>query len=96
MNKVWSFAIGLSAWHSGVPLYIVGSLLKIDMTNTIGIETRSWKELWADAPEWLNIINYAFDLVPAKCITWIITEFGVIRPENLLAEVQKRYPWMLE
>lgn len=96
INKVWSFAIGLSAWHSGVPLYIVGSLLKIDMTNKIGIETRSWKELWADAPEGLDILNYAFDLVPAKCITWIITEFGVIRPENLLKEIEKRYPWMLE
>lgn len=95
INKVWSFAIGLSAWHSGIPLYIVGSLLKVDTTNTIGIETRSGKELWADAPEGLDILNYAFDLVPAKCITWIITEFGVIRPENLLSEIEKRYPWML-
>lgn len=96
MNKVWSFAIALSAWHSWVPLYIVGSLLKVDPTNTIGIETRSGKELWADAPVGLDILNYAFDLVPAKCITWIITEFGVIRPENLLSEIKKRYPWMLE
>ncbi|AHB40973.1 hypothetical protein P148_SR1C00001G0163 [candidate division SR1 bacterium RAAC1_SR1_1] len=96
MNKVGSFAIGLSAWHSGVPLYIVGSLLKVDPTNTIGIEARSGKELWADAPADLDILNYAFDLVPAKCITGIITEFGVIRPENLLSEIKKRYPWMLE
>jgi ribose 1,5-bisphosphate isomerase len=96
INKVWSFGIGLSAWHSWIPLYIVGSLLKVDTTETIGIETRSGKELWADAPEWLAILNYAFDLVPAKCITGIITEFGVIRPENLLKEVEARYPWMLE
>lgn len=95
INKVWSFSIALSAWHSGVPLYIVGSLLKVDTTNTIGIETRLGKELWADAPAGLDILNYAFDLVPAKCITWIITEFGVIRPENLLSEIEKRYPWML-
>lgn len=96
INKVWSFSIALSAWHSGIPLYIVWSLLKVDMTNTIWIETRSGKELWPDAPEWLDILNYAFDLVPAKCITWIITEFGVIRPENLVKEIEKRYPWMLE
>lgn len=96
INKVWSFSIALSAWHSGVPLYIVGSLLKVDTTNTIGIETRPGKELWADAPEGLDILNYAFDLVPAKCITWIITEFGVIRPENLVKEIEKRYPWMFK
>lgn len=96
MNKVGSFAIGLSARHSKVPLYIVGSLLKIDMTGTIGIETRAGSELRPEAPAGLEILNYAFDLVPAKCITGIITEFGVIAPENLLEEVKKHYPWMLE
>lgn len=96
INKVWSFSIGLSAWHSGIPLYIVWSLLKVDIEKTIWIEERNWKELRPDAPEWLSIINYAFDMVPAKCITWIVTEFGVIRPENLMKEIQKHYPWMLE
>ncbi|HCB51659.1 TPA: hypothetical protein DEP21_03740 [Patescibacteria group bacterium] len=42
------------------------------------------------------MLNYAFDLVPAKYITGIITEFGVIRPENLLDEVKKHYPWMID
>lgn len=96
INKVWSFSISLSAWHSGIPLYIVWSLLKVDTENTIGIEIRNWKELWPDAPEGLEIVNYAFDKVPHKCITWIITEFGVIRPENLVKEIRKHYPWMLD
>ena len=96
INKIWSFAIWLSAWNSGVPLYVVGSLLKIDVVDKIWIETRSWKELWPEAPEWLNIVNFAFDRIPHKCITWIITEFGVIRPENLMRAVEKYYPRMLE
>ena len=96
INKVWSFAIWLSAWHSGIPLYIVWSLLKVDVEKKIWIEERNGKELRHDAPEWLNIINYAFDMVPYKCITWIITEFGVIRPEKLMKEIQDHYPWMLE
>ena len=96
INKVWSFSIGLSAWHSGIPLYVVWSLLKIDIEKNIWIETRSWEELRPEAPEWLNIVNYAFDMVSPKCITWIVTEFGVIRPENLMREVEKHYPRMLE
>ncbi|MBU0627232.1 hypothetical protein KKG31_05490 [Patescibacteria group bacterium] len=68
-NKVGSFAIALSAWHSKIPVYIVGSLTKLDMENSIKIERRSWKELRADAPKKLEIINYAFDMVPAKFIT---------------------------
>ena len=96
INKVWSFSIWLSARHSGIPLYIVWSLLKIDIEKNIWIETRNWNELRPEAPKWLNIVNYAFDMVSPKCITWIITEFGVIRPENLMKEVEKHYPRMLE
>ena len=95
INKVWSFSIWLSAWHSWIPLYIVWSLLKVDTEKNIWIEVRDGKELWHDAPEGLNIINYAFDMVPAKCITWIVTEFGVIRPENLMKEIKKHYPRMI-
>lgn len=96
INKVWSFSIWLSAWHSGIPLYIIWSLLKIDIEENIWIELRDWKELWPEAPKWLNIINYAFDMIPPKCITWFVTEFGVIRPENLIKEIKKHYPRMLE
>lgn len=96
INKVWSFSIWLSARHSWIPLYIVWSLLKIDIEKTIWIEERDGKELWPEAPEWLNIINYAFDIVPAKCIAGIVTEFGVIRPENLMKEVEMRYPRMIK
>ena len=96
MNKVGSFAISLSAEQSHVPFYVVGSLLKIDMTSTIGIETRSGSELRPEAPAGLDILNYAFDLVPAKYITGIITEFWVIKPQDLLSEVQKHYPRMLD
>jgi translation initiation factor 2B subunit (eIF-2B alpha/beta/delta family) len=96
INKVWSFSIWLSSWHSGIPLYIVWSLLKIDIDQNIWIEERHWKELWPEAPDGLNIINYAFDMVPPKCITWIVTEFWVFRPENLMKEVKKYYPRMLE
>ena len=96
INKIWSFSIWLSAWNSWVPLYIVWSLLKVDTMDKVWIETRSGKELWPEAPDWLDIVNFAFDRVPHKCITWIITEFGVIRPENLMREIKKHYSRMLE
>lgn len=93
-NKVWSFSIALSAWHSKIPVYIVGSLTKIDTENTVKIEQRSSKELRPDAPKWLDIINYAFDMVPAKFITGIITEYGIIKPKDIKKAVKRYYPWM--
>lgn len=95
-NKVGSFSIALAAWHSKIPVYIVGSLLKVDTENTVKIEQRSGQELRADAPKWLEIINYAFDMVPAKFITWIITEYGIIKPKDIKKSVKKWYPWMIK
>jgi len=95
-NKVGSFSIALAAWHSKIPVYIVGSLLKVDTENTVKIEQRSGQELRSDAPKWLKIINYAFDMVPAKFITWIITEYGIIKPKDIKKSLKKWYPWMIK
>jgi translation initiation factor 2B subunit (eIF-2B alpha/beta/delta family) len=95
-NKVGSFSIALAARHSKVPVYVVGSLFKVDTDNTVKIEQRSGQELWADAPKGLKIINYAFDLVPAKFITGIITQYGVIKPKDIKKAVKKQYPWMMK
>lgn len=95
-NKVGSFGIALSAWHSKIPVYVVGSLTKVDTENSVKIEKRSGKELRADAPKWIEILNYAFDIVPAKFITGIITEYGVIKPKDIKKSVKKYYPWMVK
>lgn len=50
-NKIGSFSLALSAWHSKIPVYVVGSLTKIDTENTVKIEQRSGKELRAEAPK---------------------------------------------
>ncbi len=95
-NKVGSFSIALAAWHSKIPVYIVGSLTKVDTENTVKIEQRSGQELRSNAPKWLEILNYAFDMVPAKFITWIITEYGIIKPKDIKKTVKKYYPWMIK
>lgn len=95
-NKVGSFAIAFAAWHSKIPVYVVGSLTKVDTENTVKIEQRSGKELRSDAPKWLDILNYAFDMVPAKFITGIITEYGIIKPKDIKKIVKKNYPRMLK
>ena len=93
-NKVGSFGIALAARHSKIPFYVVGSLMKIDTGNTVKIEKRSGKEVRPDAPKGLEIINYAFDKVPAKFITGIITEYGVIKPKDIKKMIKKNYPRM--
>ena len=96
INKVWSFGICSTAAHSKIPVYIAWNLLKTDIHNDVHIETRDSSEVWPDKPEELEIINFAFDQIPAKYITWIITEFWIIKPTELKETVTKYYPWMVE
>ena len=96
INKVWSFWICSTAFHSKIPVYIAGNLLKTDIHDDVHIETRNPQEVWPDKPEELEIINFAFDQIPGKYITWIITEFWIIKPSELKESVKKNYPWMAE
>jgi ribose 1,5-bisphosphate isomerase len=99
INKIGSYGISLSAFYEKIPLYIVVSLLKVKKgvynILDIPIETRSCKEVWTDAPKDLNIINLAFDILPSEFITGFITEFGILKPEEIKDIVAKNYPRLL-
>lgn len=95
INKIGSFGICATAYHSKIPVYIAWNLLKADVHNDVSIESRDPKEIWPDKPEELEIINFAFDQIPGKYITWIITEFWIVKPSEFKDTVKKHYPWML-
>lgn len=99
INKIGSYGISLSAFHEKIPLYIVVSLLKIKKgvynILDIPIEIRSCNEVWADAPKGLDIVNLAFDIIPSEFITGFITEFGILKPEEVKDAVAKNYPRLL-
>jgi len=95
LNKIGSFSIALAAYTSKIPVYLAGSLLK-KTTQKMEIELRSKKEIWSAAPKGIEIINYAFDRIPAQLITGYITEFGIIKPSEVDKYVKKYYPWVLK
>ncbi len=95
LNKVGSFGIELSAYTSKIPDYLAGSLLK-KSTQKMEIELRSRAEVWPGGPKSVNIVNYAFDRIPAQLITGYITEFGIIKPSEVDKYVKKYYPWTLK
>lgn len=94
INKVGSFGIALACFVSKVPLYISANLLKVDVSDDIPVESRDFKELWEKAPKGLEILNFAFDLVPAKYITGFITEFGIVHPKDIKKIMKEKYPFM--
>ncbi|MDD5342715.1 MAG: hypothetical protein PHI73_05290 [Patescibacteria group bacterium] len=96
LNKIGSFGLTLSASVNHVPVYIVASLLKCVGQIPVKIEKRPAKEVWAGAPAGLEILNFAFDKVPANQITYLVTEFGLIEPRQVRQYAKKYYPWILQ
>jgi eIF-2B alpha/beta/delta-like uncharacterized protein len=99
INKIGSYGISLSAHHENIPVYIVTSLLKVKkgIYNILDIpmERRPCSEVWNEAPAGLNIVNFAFDIIPPEFITGFITEFGIIEPKNIKDIIAKNYPTLL-
>lgn len=99
INKVGSYGISISAQHEKIPVYIVTSILKIkkgfyDMID-IPVEIESYKNLWMESPKGLNVVNFAFDMVPPEFITGFITEFGILKPDEIKGVVKEHYPRLL-
>ncbi|MDQ7029584.1 MAG: hypothetical protein Q9O62_07295 [Ardenticatenia bacterium] len=71
--------------------------LKTPSGDAIPIEERDPREVThvgdtSIAPEGVQVYNPAFDITPARLVTAIITEYGVVRPpyeENLRKVVEQ-------
>jgi ribose 1,5-bisphosphate isomerase len=97
VNKIGSYGIGLAAKYNKIPLYIAGNLFKVDSDNIVNIEIREDSEVWKKKDKkHFDIINFAFDYVPAEFITGIICEFGIIKPQDVKKIVLKNYPWLIK
>jgi eIF-2B alpha/beta/delta-like uncharacterized protein len=97
INKIGSWGVAHAAYFANKPIYVVGSILKTDVSTAykpVEIEMREANELWDDAPEGLKMVNPAFEVVDHRMITGYITEIGVVKPEDIQKEIQKEYQWL--
>ena len=90
-NKIGTYMVAVLAKEHDIPFYVACPLSTIDMTVPSGvdipIEERSADEVtgYGDlrwAPRGISVRNPAFDVTPAKLVTAIITERGIIRDPN--------------
>jgi methylthioribose-1-phosphate isomerase len=101
-NKIGTYNLAVVAHANRVPFYIAAPTTTIDMSTATGddieIEERTAKEVthigtWQITPDDIEVSNPAFDVTPAKYITAIITEKGVVYPpfvENLAKLMEKK------
>ena len=76
------------AYKHNIPVYIIADSWKYSKKK-IPIENRSLNEIWDRAPKGIKIKNPAFEFVPKKYISWIVTEFGVMKYEDFVKKMGK-------
>lgn len=86
-NKIGTYSVAVLAQAHGIPFYVAAPTTTVDLKvangQEIPIEIRPDKEMREFfgikvAPEEVNVYNPAFDVTPAKYITGIITEKGIV------------------
>lgn len=99
-NKIGTESIAEFAYQNRIPSYSCTNSWKFDPETIYGfeeeIEERSPSEVWENPPNGVTVKNPAFEITSPDVLTGIITEIGIFKPETLIIEVQKHYPWMIQ
>ncbi|MGC8538955.1 MAG: translation initiation factor eIF-2B [Candidatus Micrarchaeia archaeon] len=100
VNKIGSRLFAKIASEMGIPVYAAADSLKFDPMTKYGfterIERRSEREVWPNKPHGVDIVNPAFEVVPSEYVEGVITEFGILKPDALVTELERNYAWMFE
>ena len=88
-NKIGTYGVAILAREHGIPFFVAAPWSTIDLNtpngDAIPIEQRAEREVTHHAgqqltPHGVGIENPAFDMTPARYVTAIVTERGVLRP----------------
>jgi methylthioribose-1-phosphate isomerase len=91
-NKIGTYSVAVLAKENQIPFYIAAPVSTFDLSlktgDQIPIEERNPEEVThlhgsRIAPEGVDALNPAFDVTPAKYITAIITDKGIIKAPYL-------------
>ncbi len=89
-NKIGTYSVAVLAKENNIPFYVAAPVSTLDLTlsdgSKIPIEERPDNEVThikgiAIAPEGVKVRNPAFDVTPARYITAIITENGIVKDD---------------
>jgi methylthioribose-1-phosphate isomerase len=88
-NKIGTYQVAVLAKENRIPFYVAAPLSTIDITikngDMIPVEERGPDEICrvgkqCMGPDGVCVLNPAFDVTPARYVSAIITENGIITP----------------
>ena len=98
INKIGTFPLALLANAKNIDVYAVGDSFKYNLRSHYGqevlIENKPVEEVYDKEikNKLLAIHNFYFDITPAKYITGIISDLGVLEMQDFLEKVNEQLP----
>ncbi len=89
VNKLGTHPLVLTAANQGVPVYLLASLLKLVPEGEVpDVESpRSPEEVESDPMTNVTVENIYFERIPLDKVTGVITEEGILPPEEIARRV---------
>jgi translation initiation factor 2B subunit (eIF-2B alpha/beta/delta family) len=91
INKVGSRLISQFAKQNKIPVYIIADSWKFT-NKKIPLEQRKLNEVWDKAPKNIKIMNPAFEFIPKKYVSYIISEHGSLSYRKFIKIAKKVNP----
>jgi ribose 1,5-bisphosphate isomerase len=94
INGIGTYPLALVAARASVPFYVLCETLKLDSRlrgNEVDLEEKETSEVIEPErllPE-VTVRNPYFDMTPPELITGIVTENGVLRPEEVISYLEE-------
>jgi translation initiation factor 2B subunit (eIF-2B alpha/beta/delta family) len=89
VNKLGTHPMVLTARNEGVPTYLLASLLKLVLEDEVPQvdAPRSPEEVESSSMANVTVENYYFERVPLDPLTGVVTEDGVLSPDDVAKRV---------
>ncbi len=91
INKVGTYILALAAKDNNIPFYVASETIKISpkSINEAKLEEGNRREIAEKLPKKIKAENLYFDVTKPSLITALITEEGVIKPEEIKTKAQE-------
>jgi len=98
INKAGTYSIALAAKDSGVSFYAATQKVKYDVRSYLGekvtLEEKDSSEVWEETVLGVKVRNLYFDVTPASYLSGIVTEDGMVKPEEMTTQIEAMLPHM--
>jgi len=98
VNGIGTYQLALAAERSGIPFYVLCETLKFDPrlgSSEVDLEEKETSEVVESGklPPQVKVKNPCFDITPLELITGIVTENGLLTPEQVISYMGKAISW---